>query len=294
MHIPVLLNETIELLAPKPNENFIDCTFGFGGHSLAILEKNLPCGRVLGIEWDRQSYEVLPVSIFKNDRLVVVNGSYADVGSIARENGFTSVDGMLFDLGISSWHIDKSKKGFSFSKDEELDMRFDHVNPLTAAQIINDWPPADLEKIFADYGQERAAKKIAMAVSRARSQRPILTTGHLAAIVEKNSGPGPAAPSTARIFQALRIAVNHEFENIGQGIDRGFAILKEGGRMAVITFHSLEDRIVKNKFRGLVAASTAELVNKKPIVPGVREVQENPRSRSAKLRVIKKINRPAD
>ncbi len=288
-HIPVLLKETIELLDPKPNDNFIDCTFGRGGHSAAILEKTAPEGIVIGLDWDNESLEsFLDENRGKmSQRLILENLNFAQVGQAAGIGRLKKIDGVLFDLGMSSWHVDESAKGFSFSKNEPLDMRYDRENPLTAARIVNEWSAPDLEKIFCDYGEEKRARKIANDIAKARSQKPIETTAQLAAIIARIAGP-QKVQSGARVFQALRIAVNREFENIEQGLDQAFGIMVPGARMAVITFHSLEDRIVKNKFRELVSQGKANLINGKPITPADEEVSRNPRARSAKLRAIVK------
>lgn len=289
MHIPVLLKETIEALDPKPNENFIDCTFGWGGHSLAILERNAPGGRVLGIEWDSQSLEALPKEIKENKRLIIENDSYANIAAIAEKHGFDRINGILFDLGMSSWHVDESEKGFSFSKDEPLDMRYDQGGQLTAARIVNEYSAKQLEKLFEDCGQEKKAAKIAREIEKARVQKPVASTLALARIVERVVGGSFARSALARIFQALRIETNGEFENIARGIDAGFKIMDGGARMAAITFHSLEDGIVKRKFQELVRSGRALPIFAKPVAPGAEEVRRNPRSRSAKLRAIRKI-----
>jgi len=290
VHIPVLLKETIAALDPKPNENFIDCTFGLGGHSAAILEKTAPFGIVIGLDWDNESLESFKAKNYDKfkDRLILKNLNFAQVAQ-ARSGGVKKIDGMLFDLGMSSWHIDESEKGFSFSKGEPLDMRYDSANPLSAAKIINEWAGPDLKKIFKDYGEEKLAKKIAAAIVKARSQKRIETTSQLAAIISRIVPLSQKNPSLARVFQSLRIAANHEFENIEQGLEQGFEMLAPGGRMAVISFHSLEDRIVKNKLKELVASGSAKLVNEKPIVPNADEMAQNPRARSAKLRAAEKI-----
>lgn len=289
MHIPVLLKETIAALDPKPNENFIDCTFGWGGHSLAILEKIAPNGLVLGIEWDGRSLAALPREVTDNPRLTIENDSYANIAAIAKKHNFGKISGILLDLGMSSWHVDESKKGFSFSKDEPLDMRYADDTPLTAERIVNDYSAAKLEILFGDYGQERSAAKIARAIEKARIAKRIDSTAALAKIVEAASGRSYTRSALARIFQALRIEVNAEFENIHRGIDDGFEMMDGGGRMAVITFHSLEDGIAKRKFRELSKLGRAKLLFAKPISPGEEEMKKNPRSRSAKLRAIEKI-----
>jgi len=289
VHIPVLLKETIEALDPKPNENFIDCTFGWGGHSLAILERNAPSGLVLGIEWDGQSLAALPEEVQKNPRLMIENDSYANIAAIAKKNNFKMISGILFDLGMSSWHVDESKKGFSFSKDEPLDMRYAKDTQLTASRVINEYSVARLEDIFEDYGQERQAAKIARAIEKARISKQIASTAALVKLIETVVKRSYVRPTLARIFQALRIEVNAEFANIFRGIDDGFEIMACGGRMAVITFHSREDGLVKRKFRELADLGAAKLLFAKPIVPKEEEVKNNPRSRSAKLRAIEKI-----
>lgn len=293
VHIPVLLEETIAVLDPKPGENFIDCTFGWGGHARAILEKNAPGGLVLGIDWDRESLENFKTkNKTLSGRLILENANFAQLGQITKLHNIKKIDGILFDLGMSSWHVDESKKGFSFSRDEPLDMRFDTANPATAARIVNEWPVAGLEKIFKEYGEEKFAKKIAKEIEKARRQKRIETTGQLTEIIRKalpSGSPNLKTRGYSRVFQALRIATNREFENIDNGLAGAFEILAAGGRMAVITFHSLEDRLVKAKFREWAVQGRARLVFKKPVTPGQEEIGRNPRARSAKLRAIVKI-----
>jgi 16S rRNA (cytosine1402-N4)-methyltransferase len=290
VHIPVLLKETIEALEPKPGQNFIDGTFGWGGHSQAILELTAPDGMVLGIEWDRESLAALPESIKDNKRLIIESGSYTEIAAIAQKRNFNRINGILLDLGMSSWHVDESGKGFSFSKDEPLDMRYSKDSQLTAAKIVNEYTAAELERIFRDYGQEDRAKKIAAAIVKARVQKRIDSTRTLSIIIERVAGGSSVRNRATKVFQALRIAVNREFENISQGIDRGFQIMENGGRMAVITFHSLEDGIVKRKFQELARSGRAKLIFKKPVECGKDEAVSNPRARSAKLRAIEKIS----
>lgn len=285
----MLLEETIRLLDPKPGQNFIDCTFGRGGHSRALLEKTAPGGTVIGLDWDGQSIESYKAKNRLEERLILENLNFADVAVSPAAKKIGKIDGILFDLGMSSWHIDESGKGFAFSKDEPLDMRYDSQNPVTAAQIVNGQPIEELERIFSEYGQERAARKIAKAVESARREKKIETAGHLAAVVAKIAPRAHRNAVLARAFQALRIKVNRELENIEKGLGGGFELLAPQGKMAVITFHSLEDRIVKIKFRELVKSGRARLIIEKPIVPGKGEIEANPRSRSAKLRAIEKI-----
>jgi 16S rRNA (cytosine1402-N4)-methyltransferase len=287
-HIPVLLDETLEALDPKPNENFVDCTFGRGGHARAILERTAPNGKLIGLDWDSES-----INSWKKGqgsdfggRLALISADFANLEAVLPEIA-QGADGILYDLGMSSWHIDESKKGFSFAKDEPLDMRFDSSRELTAREIINNWPYKDLERIFNEFGQEKQSRRIALAIEKTRNVLEVKTTGQLAAIIAK-AVRGNAVAAEARIFQALRIAVNRELESIGSGLDQGFKVLRSGGRMAVISFHSLEDAIVKNKFREWIAAGQADYINEKPIAPDAAQIASNPRSRSAKLRSIVK------
>ncbi len=291
-HIPVLLQEASDLLDPHPNENFIDCTFGFGGHSRVILEKIKPHGRLLGIELDDQVIKIFQEQKQNNKQLVVVAGSFINIDTIAKQNDFKSVQGIIFDLGISSWDLEQSGRGFSFLRNEPLDMRYCQNNKLTAYEIVNNYNVQDLAKIIADYGQEKFAKGIARRIAAARQAAPIQTTQQLIEIIKK------AVPErykhqdkqwAVRTFQALRIATNNELENIAIALPKAFDLLADGGRMAVITFHSLEDRIVKQYFSGLAKDNKAVLLTKKPIIPSCAEIATNPRARSAKLRVLKKI-----
>ena len=287
-HIPVLLDETIGALNPNPGENFIDGTFGWGGHSLAILGKTAPRGIVLGIEQDGESLAALPAAIKENPRLILENGNYADIAAIVRKHNFSNIAGVLFDLGMSSWHVDESGKGFSFSKNEPLRMKYDSSNPIDAAGIVNNYPAGELEKIFKTYGQEKFSKKIAIVIEKERCRRRIESTRQLVELIRGAVPPAQKMSAPARIFQALRIAVNREFENIKHGIVAGFEVLRPKGRMAVITFHSGEDKIVKDGFRALVDSGRAELIFKKPIVCSLEEARRNSRARSAKLRAIEK------
>lgn len=271
MHTPVLKNEVLEILNPKPDENFVDATLGFGGHATAILEKTGPNGRVLGIEWDPEVHS----QIKQNARLIAVNGTYANLKGIAEEYGFKPVNGILFDLGISSWDLEKSGRGFSFLKEEPLDMRFDpKTNPLTAAEIVNSWPEAEIARIIWEYGEERFSRLIAKRIVNKRREDRILTTSDLKKLI-----PGKLKPH--RTFQALRIVVNNELGNLERGLEQAAEVLEKGGRLAVISFHSLEDRLVKNFLKN---NQNLEILNKKVIKPSEEEVAQNRRSRSAKLR----------
>lgn len=287
MHIPVLEEKVIEYLEPKPNENFVDCTVGQGGHALALLEKTGPKGKVLGIDQDSAFVSRLRQTVQKEyqNRLIVVEGNFAHITDILRQEKFRPVHGILFDLGFSSLHIEESKRGFSFQKQEPLDMRYSLSNPVTAEKIVNYWSKTDIERILKEYGEEQFSDQIAQAIAEQRASTPIVKTTQLVKIIH---GAVPkwyhrkkVHPAT-KTFQALRIAVNNELKNIKEALPQVVEILEPKGRVAVISFHSLEDRIVKNFFKTHPYLS---MVTKKPITPSYLEQKTNPRSRSAKLRV---------
>lgn len=289
MHKPVLLNEVIKYLEPKPNENFVDCTVGEAGHSLVILEKIKPGGKILGIDADINSLQRIEL----RERLILVQGNFKNLKEIAQKNNFGQVNGILFDLGLSSWQIEESGRGFSFQQDEPLDMTFDH-GKLNAAQIINSWSEESLKGIFEKYGEEKYSKRIAAEIVKARKKASINTTPELRAIIERTVPRGRVRRGQinrvlARIFQSLRIVVNDELENLKQGLEQALKILEPGGRLAAISFHSLEDRIVKNFFRDQKICGSLKILTKKPIVASDEEIRENPRSRSAKLRAAIKF-----
>lgn len=275
MHKPVLLNEVIQYLDPKPGENFIDCTIGEAGHSLAILERTKPSGKVLGIDFDLDSLK----RIKPQDRFILVHGNFKNLKRIVEEHGFYPIHGILFDLGLSGWQIEESGRGFSFKKDE----------PFLAKTetILNQWPEQELFRILKEYGEERYSQRIARRIIDERRIKPIKTTLQLLEVIKKaapysRTKRGQIDRVAARIFQALRIVVNDELENLKQGLEQALEILNPGGRLIVISFHSLEDRIVKNFFR----ENSFEVLTKKPIRPTEKEIKNNPRSRSAKLRAV--------
>jgi len=290
IHTPVLLNEILDYLNPRPGQKFIDCTFGFGGHSEAILEKVLPGGSVLGIEIDKDVFEQSSSVAHDKIGLTLINDSYVNLKKIADENEFNGVDGILLDLGISSWHFDKSEKGFSFKDEEPLDMRLSADTEKSAYDIINGWDYEDLVKIFSEYGEERFSKRIAKAITKCRKKKAIKTTAELIDVI-KNAIPGKFHHSrihfATKVFQALRIAVNDELQNVEKVLPQAIEILKPGGTIAVISFHSGEDRIVKHFFKN--QKDKIEILTKKPIVAGEKEVVNNQRARSAKLRVSRKL-----
>jgi 16S rRNA (cytosine1402-N4)-methyltransferase len=309
MHIPVLLNEIIECLNPSPGQKFIDATADGGGHATAILRKIAPGGKLLAIEWDPALAANLDEKLksLGLDYVVIANDSYVNLKNIAESNGFDKVSGILFDLGLSSLHYELSR-GFTFQKDEPLDMRYNQNDETldTAEQIVNKYKESELERILKDYGEEGFAKAIAGSIAVARELSPIKSTFQLVEII-KSAVPfwyrKRRIHFATKTFQALRIAVNKELENIEKGLDQAVDLLDNGGRLAVISFHSLEDRIVKNFFRARGAkkvkkskykkeevpeVSSLRIITKKPIQAGLAEITANPRARSAKLRVLEK------
>lgn len=310
MHIPVLQKEVTHYLNPKPNENFIDCTIGEAGHTAVILEKNGPKGKILGIETDPELYQRLKEQCLTWDTkqgLVLENDSYVNLKEIVKKQKIKPVQGILFDLGMSSWHLEESGRGFSFLKNESLDMRYNSASPLTAEKIVNYWSKFDLEKILKEYGEEKFAKRIAQKIVEERRLRPIKNTFQLKEIISKVV-PGQYRRQkihfATRTFQALRITVNNELNNLKIALPQALDILEPGGKLAVISFHSLEDRMVKNFFKELagycsMSASHSsrrcafasqklaclKILTKKPITPSKEEIRVNPRSRSAKLRI---------
>jgi 16S rRNA (cytosine1402-N4)-methyltransferase len=293
IHIPVLKKEVIGFLDPKPNQNFIDCTLGAGGHTKEILEKTKPNGKVLGIEADPTLCQKIKKEI-TSERLIVENDNFKNLKEITERRNFKKINGVLIDLGISSWHIDQSKRGFSFQKDQELDMRFNpsHESNLTAADIANKYPQEELEKILKDYGEERFARRIARAIIEKRKYKPINTTNQLIDIIQESVPfwyQRKRIHFATRTFQALRIAVNDELNSLQKVLPQIVEVIEPGGIIAIISFHSLEDRIVKNFFREEKNKKSLEIITKKPIEATEEEVSSNPRSRSAKLRVAKKI-----
>ncbi len=292
MHIPVLKDEVLKYLNPQPNENFVDCTCGFAGHSKAILEKNGPDGKVLGIEWDSEVFEKIKQQNI--ERLVLANDSYRNLKKIIGEQNFGQVAGILLDLGMSSWDVESSGRGFSFQKDEILDMRYsaEPQNNLTAQTIVNEWPEEEIKKILKEYGEELFAGSIAGGIAKTRQKERIITTFQLADIIKRNT---PAWYSRRKInpatktFQALRIAVNDELVSLREVLPQAIDCLAAGGRLAIISFHSLEDAIVKKFFKENSKSGILKIIAKKPIRPLWSEIMDNPRARSSRLRAAIKL-----
>ena len=286
-HIPVLLNEVMEILKPGKGEFFIDATFGRGGHSEKILEAIGEEGTLLAIDWDEKAKE-RNEKILKRKNVIFANANYAKVKDILKEKNLPAADGLLLDLGFSSDQLEESGKGFSFKKDEPLIMSYGE-NGLTAREVVNSYPQEALEEIIRNLGEERFAGRIARNIAENRRKAPIQTSFQLAEIIRRavpgGYERGRIDPAT-RTFQAFRIYVNGELDNLKAILDDLGIILKAGGRAAIISFHSLEDRIVKNHFRDLKNQGKAELLNKKVIIASREEAAINPRSRSAKLRGI--------
>ncbi|MGC9359806.1 MAG: 16S rRNA (cytosine(1402)-N(4))-methyltransferase RsmH [Anaerolineae bacterium] len=301
-HEPVLLDEVLRALAPRPGGRYVDATLGLGGHTRSLLEACAPDGHVLGIDRDQAVMEEALRRLGDlGERLVAVVGDFSDVGAIARDHGFAEVDGILMDLGVSSPQLDDAARGFSFQASGPLDMRMDQRGDLTAADIVNDWPEKEISRILWEYGEERYARRIARAICE---ERPIADTGALADLVAKVVGRRERIHPATRTFQALRIAVNDELGALERALPQVLDLLVPGGRLAVIAFHSLEDRIVKQFIRReasdcicpprlpvCVCGHTATLrpMTKKPVRPSAEEVARNPRSRSARLRVAERI-----
>jgi len=286
IHEPILLKTILHYFSPNPGDNFIDATAGEGGHAIPIAQKVAPRGKVLAIDTDLEQIKNLQLNAPKN--IVVEHGNFKNIKQIVQKNNFPIPKGILFDLGFSSWHIQESGRGFTFNKNEPLDMRFDPTDDSipTAGEILNSATAEELENIFKLYGEEKMAKQIAREIVKTRRKEKLQTTGDLVNLVAKIKGSGGRINPATKIFQALRIAVNNELENIKQGITAAIEILGPEGLIAVMTFHSLEDRLVKNIFKTKETEGVGHRVNKKVIRPDYKEVKQNPRARSVKLRIF--------
>ena len=285
-HRAVLLNEAMGYLDPQPGGRYIDATFGAGGHTEALLERSAPDGTVLALDLDDAALEAGRVlQQAYGSRLTLVRANFKEVSSVAKDNGFLDVNGILADVGVSSMMLDDPERGFSFMREGPLDMRMDRTQSLTAAEIVNSYGEREIADILYLYGEERRSRAIARSIVRSR---PLSTTLALSRAVERVMGSprhGRIHPAT-RTFQALRIAVNAELDNLQAFIGAAVSCLGPGGRLAVITFHSLEDRIVKNSFRSM--GNVGRPLTRKVVTATAEEVQSNPRARSAKLRVWEK------
>jgi 16S rRNA (cytosine1402-N4)-methyltransferase len=310
-HVPVMLDRCVELLRPRPGGRYVDATLGLGGHAEALLAASEPGGRVLGLDRDPAALAAARARLAgAGDRLTAVPASFADLGRVACELGFDRVDGVLYDLGVSSLQLDEAARGFSYRADAPLDMRMDPTRGATAADVVNTYPRAELARVLRDYGEERFAGRIARFVEEARGRAPVRTTGELVELVKaavpaaaRRTGPHPAR----RTFQALRVEVNGELAALAASLPQAIDLLAPGGRVVVLAYHSLEDRIVK---RALAAAAAGDysppelpehvvrrtpvlrLLTRRPETPAAEEVAANPRAESAKLRAAEKLGPP--
>ena len=306
-HVSVLLNECLDALNIKDDGIYVDCTLGGAGHSSHILQRLSKDGLLVGIDQDTDALKAAGERLKEYENKKLVHNNFHNIDSILEELEIPKVDGILMDLGVSSYQLDEGERGFSYMKDAPLDMRMNRDREFSAYDVVNSYSMEDLWRIIRDYGEEKFAKRVAEFIVNRREEKPIETTLELVDIIKaaipakaRREGPHPAK----RTFQAIRIEVNGELEILNKAIEDGVNILNKGGIMAIITFHSLEDRIVKLKFRELANPCTCpkefpicvcgkkplvKLISRKAIEPSKEEVEENPRSRSAKLRVIERF-----
>ena len=304
-HISVLLSECIEGLDIKSDGIYVDCTAGGGGHSFEIAKRLSENGRLISIDRDPEAIEAAGERLKAFPNAQVVRANFSEIDSVVKTAGISAVDGVLFDLGVSSHQLDTAERGFSYKADAPLDMRMSKQG-LSARDVVNEYEETELARILFEYGEERFSRQIAAAIVKSRQQKPIETTLELAGII---SSAVPAAARreknpAKRSFQAIRIEVNKELDSLSDGLDRAFSVLGKGGRMCVISFHSLEDRLVKQRFASCCRccicppdfpasvshmAPKAKLISKKAILPGGEELIKNSRSKSAKLRILEKL-----
>lgn len=296
-HVQVMLSEVLEYLSVQKGKWYVDCNLGGGGHTGGILDKG---GCVLGIDLDsdavaevKENYKLqrsIDPAVDTNDKLILVQSNFAKIREIVEEKQIIPA-GVLFDLGVSTHQLDEASRGFSFNKDALLDMRMDQNYGASAKDLVNGLHEGELEELFTKYGEEFQAKRIAKRIVEERQNRPIETTRELAEIVAGvyHKSKGDRVHPATKVFQALRIAVNDELNNLKEALPASFEVLEKGGRLVVISFHSLEDRIVKNYFKGLDESGVARILIDKPVTPTEEEIARNPRSRSAKLRVVEKL-----
>jgi 16S rRNA (cytosine1402-N4)-methyltransferase len=290
-HTSVLLEPVLDALQPRPGVGFraLDCTLGAGGHSFGLLERSAPDGRLVGLDADADAIQRAATRLAPFDgRFRLLNRNFGELAELTAE--LEPMHAIVFDLGLSSMQLESSGRGFSFRMDEPLDMRFDEASDLpTAADLLNSLPEAELEHVLRDYGEEPRARRLARIIVQRRVQRPFGRTGDLVAAVTVALGParGRIHPAT-RTFQALRIAVNDELGVLESGLDAALGLMRPGGRLAVISFQSLEDRIVKWRFRGWADEGRVHVLTRKPLIPNGDELASNPRARSAKLRVAER------
>lgn len=304
-HLPVMLRETLELLRVRAGGRYADGTLGGGGHAEAILEASSPDGELLAVDWDAEATARASARLARFvGRVHVREATYAEIGERLAELGWDGLDGILLDLGVSSFHLEAAERGFSFSRPGPLDMRMDRSRPLTAARFLHEVDERELVRVLRDYGEEPQARGVARAILAAERRGELADTTALAAVVSRIVRPAPGRHPATRTFQALRIVVNGELEVLERFLENGWRWLRPGGRLVVLAYHSLEDRLVKEAFR-LWARSClcprsipvcrcgwsrkVEAVTRRPLRPSEREVAENPRARSAKLRAVERL-----
>ncbi|MBU4353121.1 16S rRNA (cytosine(1402)-N(4))-methyltransferase RsmH [Patescibacteria group bacterium] len=296
-HIPVLLKEAIQYLNAKDGDVILDSTVGGGGHAKAIMQKIGKTGTLVGIDQDAAMLDRLKSKFqIPNSKLILINGNFRDLDKLIAPHGFKKVNGAVFDLGINSEQFEESGRGFSFQKDEPLLMTYKSdigPNDLTAKEIVNEWSEKEIADVIYKNGEERYSRRIARKIVERRKEKPIKTTSELVEIIRLSVPPAyrnnRRIHCATRTFQALRMAVNDELPALEEGIGKAWELLERGGRMVAISFHSLEDRIVKNFFRNKAKDGEGKVLTKKPIVASKKEKEENPRARSAKMRAIEKI-----
>jgi 16S rRNA (cytosine1402-N4)-methyltransferase len=289
-HEPVLLEESLDALITDRGGLYLDCTLGLGGHSAAILDRLAPGGRLLGLDLDPESLHLAARRLHGRENFEQARANFRDAARVVSERKFFPLAGALYDLGVSSMHFEKGERGFSFQREGPLDMRLSPDNPLTADSIVNRWPEEQIALLLKEYGEEPAARRIARLIVERRAKTAFSSTTDLAGHIAKHfPRTGKTHPAT-RTFQALRIAVNAELESLTRGLETILPFLQHGGRLAVITFHSLEDRIVKTLFASFVGQGVCRFVEggQGAVKPSSEEVERNPRARSAKLRVVEK------
>jgi 16S rRNA (cytosine1402-N4)-methyltransferase len=308
IHIPVLLKESLFYLDLKPGKVVFDGTLGGAGHTVAIFKAIAPTGIIIAADHDSQAVSTAAKLFEGNKNARLFKGNFTDVLSMINKAGIKKIDGFFLDLGMSSMQIEESGRGFSYMRDEPLDMRMDNEGDLSAFEVINYYSEEKLKDIFYKYGEENYGAAIAGNIIKFRNSKVIKTTGDLNRIIEKSVPPkaryGSRGHPSKRIFQAIRIEVNREMDNLAEGIDDGFRALNTGGRMVIISYHSLEDRIVKRKFQTMQgkcscpsglpecvcgARKVADILTRKAVTPGEEEIKDNPRSKSARLRAIEKL-----
>jgi len=287
-HLPVLLREVVDMLSPSGGGTYIDATIGLGGHSEEILKMIGQDGRVIGIDRDEEALK-RTAGRLQDKRLVLKKGRFSQVEALLGSIGVKEADGILFDLGVSMMQFRDLQRGFSFNSDERLDMRMDSTQGLSAHEVVNGYPEKDLIRILKEYGEEYKAPRIVRAIMFARGGKSIDTCSELADIVSSAIGRRGRIHPATKTFQALRIEVNREIDELKEGLDASLRILKSGGRLCVISYHSLEDRVVKNFIRDNARQGQLRPLVKKPVVPAMRETRENPSSRSAKLRGAERL-----